>query len=122
MKYIETEDDFDFFFKNATLQPADYLKIEKYGELAFNCACGELHSLNDEFYAKKLFAVEPNKILYMCNNRRELLTFIEINKGIINDETKSLAVIRADSDFWYDYCFDSIKKNKTYSNIKKLFE
>jgi len=122
MKFIETEEDFDFFFNNAKLQLPDYLKLEKFGELAFNCACGELHSLNDEFYAKKLFAVEPNKILYGCAKRNELLTFIEINKGIINDETKSLAVIRADSDFWYEYCMDSIKKNKTYSNIKKLLE
>tara|TARA_B110001452_G_scaffold230784_1_gene207351 strand:- start:151 stop:519 length:369 start_codon:yes stop_codon:yes gene_type:complete len=122
MKFIETKKDFDFFFNNAKLQLPEYLKLEKFGELAFNCACGELHSLNDEYYAKKLFAVEPNKILYMCGIKRELLTFIEINKGIINDETKSLGVIRADSDLWNEYCMDSIKKNKTYSNIKKLLE
>ena len=121
MKFIETKKDFDFFFNNAKLQLPEYLKLEKFGELAFNCACGELHSLNDEFYAKKILAVEPNKILYMCANRRELLTFIEINNGIINDETKSLAVIRTDSDLG-TIVLTLLKKNKTYSNIKKLLE
>ena len=70
----------------------------------------------------KLFGTNAEDFTETEIRSTKALLAIEINKGIINDETKSLGVIRADSDLWNEYCMDSIKKNKTYSNIKKLLE
>ena len=119
MKILTSQKDLENALSDLTLRPVDYLKLEKFGDLGFNCGCGNVHSLNDEFYAAKIFSAEPDKQLYMCKNS-PAITFVQIDQGMLTDEVITLWTAKI--DLFQDYGMDIIKKNKSYINVKSQFE
>ena len=90
MKKLKNKNDLAKAFKNESLMMHDAIDSKKYGDLEFQCGCGEMHSLNDSFYAAKTLTAKPNKFLYMCKNS-PALTFVEVEgkktiKVVVNNE------------------------------------
>ena len=115
MKKLKNKNDLAKAFKNESLMMHDAIDSKKYGDLEFQCGCGEMHSLNDSFYAAKTLTAKPNKFLYMCKNS-PALTFVEVE----GKKTNSLWITRI--ELFQEHASSVLKSHKSYKNIKKIFE
>ena len=53
-------------FTEDTHMPAGVMKTEGYGNLGFECGCGELHAVNG-YNVQQIASFRPIKILFKCS-------------------------------------------------------
>jgi hypothetical protein len=66
MKIIETEEEFRKIITEETPMPASIMSTSGYGNLVFECGCGQTHRVNDP-YIQKIASFRPVKILFKCS-------------------------------------------------------
>lgn len=75
MKILRTDHEANLEFAKIKLQSPTALKIKGYGDLYYECGCGESHNINDDEILK--FAAAPIiKLILLCP--KKFYTFINI--------------------------------------------
>ena len=75
MLILKSKDEVKDKLKENPLQSAHLLRLNGYGSIKFNCACGEIHDTNDKDISCK-GSSKPFKALLKCKNN--FLTMIKI--------------------------------------------
>ena len=66
MKVIKTVDELMSAFTEDTPMPAGVMKTVGYGNLGFECGCGEFHGVNS-YDVQQIASFRPVKILFKCS-------------------------------------------------------
>jgi hypothetical protein len=75
MKILKTDNEVNLELAKIKLQSPTALKIKGYGDLYYDCGCGESHNINDDEILK--FAAAPIiKLVLLCP--KKFYTFINI--------------------------------------------
>ena len=67
MKIITTETELAAAMAEQRLNPPDTIDTRGYGNLGFECGCGETHGVND-FDVQRVASALPVKAIYRCSS------------------------------------------------------
>lgn len=67
MRIINTAQELVNAFTEDTPMPAGVMKTEGYGNLGFECGCGETHGVNS-YDVQQIASFRPVKILFKCSS------------------------------------------------------